>query len=123
MADFELPKLYQGVNRPAADSPQNNPEYLELVKKIQSGDRGMKIFCPHCGGVGFIRTSKQLTKLVREVTCGCRSLVCGHTFIAHFEAIRTISPAAFPDPAVAAQLPQWAQAKRLHGGEPGSEAE
>lgn len=66
----------------------------------------MKTKCPHCGSLATIRSSKQLSKLVKEATCCCTNAVCGHTFIVSVEAVRTISPAAFPDPLVAAQLKQ-----------------
>lgn len=66
----------------------------------------MKTKCPHCNSTAFIRSSKQLGKLVKEASCQCTNLVCGHTFIVSVEVVRTISPSAFPDPLVAAQLKQ-----------------
>ena len=120
MANSDLAKLYRGGAGQAADSPQSDQAYLDLVKKVESGDRGMRgVTCPHCMGLAIIRTSKQLSRLVRETTCQCQNIACGHTFVAHVEVVRTISPAAFPDPLVAAQLPQFEQAKRLHGDKAG----
>ncbi len=66
----------------------------------------MKTKCPHCSSPAFIRSSKQLSKLVKEATCQCTNVVCGHTFIVAVEVVRTISPPAFPDPLVASQLKQ-----------------
>ena len=66
----------------------------------------MKTKCPHCNSPAFIRSSKQLGKMVKEAACQCTNIVCGHTFIVSVEVVRTISPAAFPDPLVAAQLRQ-----------------
>ena len=116
MADSEFPKLYLGGAGQADDSPQNDQAFLDMVKKIKTGDRGMRgVTCPHCLNFALIRTSKQLSRLVRETNCQCQNIACGHTFVAHVEVVRTISPAAFPNPDVSAQLPQGEQAKRLHG--------
>lgn len=62
------------------------------------------VTCPHCKSRALIRTSRQLTALVKEVYCQCQNLMCGHTFVAHVEAVRTISPSATPDPQVALQI-------------------
>ena len=115
MSNPDLAKIYKIGSGLDAASPQKNPEYLALVREIESGDRGMQVNCPHCGGLSLIRTSKQLSKLVREANCQCKNLACGHTFIANVEVVRTISPAAFPDPLIDAELKQSAQSKVLHG--------
>ncbi len=41
----------------------------------------------------------------------CSNQLCGHTFVAHFEAIRTVSPSAIPHEDV--YLPMSAHAKSL----------
>lgn len=104
--DHQLAKLYPvGVGLDAA-APQSNPEFLALVSYVNSGEPGMKTKCPHCGAQAVIRSSKQLSKLIKEATCVCDNVVCGHTFIVSVEVVRTLSPAAFPDPLVATQLKQ-----------------
>lgn len=102
----ELAKIYRPGAGLDAASPQSNPEFQALVAYVESGDPGMKTKCPHCGYQATIRSSKQLSKLVKEATCQCQNVVCGHTFIVAVEIVRTISPAAFPDPLVAAQIRQ-----------------
>lgn len=105
-APNELAVLYPVGVGLEARAPQNNPKYQALVAYVESGEAGMKTKCPHCGSVSFIRSSKQLSKLVKEASCQCTNVVCGHTFIVAVEVVRTLSPSAFPDPLVAAQLKQ-----------------
>lgn len=102
----ELAKLYRPGAGLDAGAPRNNPEFQALVAYVESGEPGMRTKCPHCSSLAFIRSSKQLSKLVKEASCQCTNLVCGHTFIVSVEVVRTISPAAFPDPLVAAQIKQ-----------------
>lgn len=52
--------------------------------------------CPHCDEPAIVRTSVRLSKLVRESTLQCRNALCGHTFTAYTEIVRTISPNACP---------------------------
>lgn len=108
----QLAKIYRPGAGIDAGAPQNNPAFVALVAYVKSGEPGMRTKCPHCDSPAFIRSSKQLGKLVKEASCQCTNLVCGHTFIVSVEVVRTISPAAFPDPLVAAQLKQ---SDRWHG--------
>lgn len=78
--------------------------YRELFGAIAKGERGMKMVCPHCLSLAPIRTSRPLSRMVKEVYCQCSNVACGHTFKAMVEITMTISPSAFPDPAVAAQI-------------------
>lgn len=102
----ELAKIYRPGAGLDAASPQRNSEFQALVAYVKSGEPGMKTKCPHCSSPAFIRSSKQLSKLVKEATCQCTNVVCGHTFIVAVEVVRTISPPAFPDLLVALQLKQ-----------------
>lgn len=70
----------------------------------------MLIRCPHCKSRAHVRTSAEITPLLREALCQCSDPVCGHTFVAHIEAIRTLSPSAKPDPAI--YLPLSNQVRR-----------
>lgn len=102
----ELAAIYRPGKGLDAGSPLNNPEFVALVKDIESGDPGMKTKCPHCKSRATIRSSKQISALVREGKCQCSNLACGHTFVINIEVVRTISPAAYPDPLVSSQLKQ-----------------
>lgn len=90
------------------DLSETNPGLVAMIDYLNSGDAEnvQKTLCPHCGNTALIRSSKQMSKLVKHATCSCLNPACGHSFIVSVEAIRTISPAAFPDPEVAAQLRQ-----------------
>lgn len=52
--------------------------------------------CPHCGEPAIVRTSVLHSKLLRESALQCRNALCGHTFTAYTEIVRTISPSACP---------------------------
>lgn len=51
----------------------------------------LRVMCPHCGSKATIRTSRQLSDLVRSSYCQCSNSSCGHTFVTHTEVVRTIS--------------------------------
>lgn len=52
--------------------------------------------CPHCLSPSIVRTSVMHSKLLRESVLQCRNAICGHTFSAYTEIVRTISPSACP---------------------------
>ena len=56
--------------------------------------------CPHCKAKAQVRTSKEITPILREISYSCPDPECGHTFVVHAEAVRTLSPSAKPDPLV-----------------------
>ena len=56
----------------------------------------VSICCPHCDGLAQVRTSKSVTRLVRESYLQCRNVECGHTFVAQMVIVRTLSPSAAP---------------------------
>jgi hypothetical protein len=58
------------------------------------------ISCAHCGSKTTARTSRSLSKTLREIVFVCNDWRCGHTFAANLEAVRTLSPSATPDPDV-----------------------
>jgi len=103
--------LYKGID---AASPGRNPAYRALIKDIESGEKGMRLKCPHCGSSARIRTSRSYSKLTRIAFCQCDNVACGHTFKASIEIFLTISPSAFPDPLVAAELKQSKLAEALN---------
>lgn len=71
----------------------------------------MFIRCPHCENKATVRTSQQLTKLLRSLICQCTNSMCGHTFNAHLEAVSTISPSATPDQYVYLPISAYAKAR------------
>lgn len=60
--------------------------------------------CPHCEQPAVIRTSVQMSRLMREYMFCCTNPECGHTFVAITEVVRTLSPSATPDPSVSLPL-------------------
>ena len=68
----------------------------------------LRVECPHCGSKSRIRTSTQLSTLVRKSYCQCDNVMCGHTFVVHTEVVRTLSPPAKPNDSIS--LPAGDQA-------------
>lgn len=64
----------------------------------------MRIKCPHCKGTARIRTSRVISDLTKDLYCQCENVMCGHTFVASVETVRTISPSATPDPLINLQI-------------------
>jgi hypothetical protein len=64
----------------------------------------MVMKCPHCHSAATTRSSREISALVREVYYQCNNVVCGHTFKAMVEIVKTLSPPALADPAISAQL-------------------
>lgn len=60
----------------------------------------ISIRCPHCEGLAHVRTSKGLSRLVRECYLYCKDPECGHSFVAQVVIVRTLSPSASPRPDV-----------------------
>jgi len=58
------------------------------------------IDCPHCGQSAPVRTSRQVTRLYRELYHQCSNLDCGHTFASALSITHTISQSACPDHSV-----------------------
>lgn len=52
--------------------------------------------CPHCGTRAIIRSSEQISALVREADYRCDNIDCGHTFVVELAIVRTIVPSAMP---------------------------
>lgn len=65
-----------------------------------SGRPRMMYRCPHCKGRATVRTSRDVTPLLRELTYQCPGPECSHSFLVHAEVVRTLSPSGTPDPAV-----------------------
>ncbi len=67
------------------------------------------IYCAHCKSPATVRNSFFLSPLLRRLFCVCRNPLCGHTFVAELETIRTLSPSGTPDPDI--QLPTSTRAR------------
>ncbi len=52
--------------------------------------------CPHCDTPSVTRTSVMHSKLLRESVQQCRNALCGHTFSAYTEIVRTHTRSASP---------------------------
>lgn len=70
--------------------------------------------CPHCNNRAQIRTSHPLTQTMREVYFLCTNLVCGHSWVAHMEAVRTIAPSGIPNPNVNLPVSEREEIARIH---------
>lgn len=70
----------------------------------------MNLRCPHCKVWAHVRSSVQITPLLREKYLVCTNAACGHAFAAATEINRTLSPSAIPDPSI--QLPFSAHIQR-----------
>lgn len=63
-------------------------------------NEGTRMACPHCDAQAEIRTSRMVSKTMRELIYACTDMECGHTFVATTEIQRTLSPSAKPNPRV-----------------------
>lgn len=59
-----------------------------------------RVVCPHCGCRAQVRSSRMLSDTVGELNLLCTNDACGHRFVAHVAAVRTIAPSATPRPGV-----------------------
>ncbi len=65
------------------------------------------IICPHCNKRSIVRDSVQVTATVRELRLSCQNDDCGHTFVGQLSIVRTIRPAARPNPRVVLPFGEW----------------
>jgi hypothetical protein len=73
-----------------------------------------KTMCPHCEGPATIRSSQQLSTLVREAKGVCNNPDCGHTFKMIIEVVCSLSPPAIPNPNINLPMsPHVRKAKNL----------
>ncbi len=68
--------------------------------KANQGNRSLGPACPHCLAPAEIRTSRAISRTVREYYHHCTDPECGHTFVSHWSVVRTLSPSNAPHPAV-----------------------
>lgn len=54
--------------------------------------------CWKCGARATIQKVQTINPTLMEVGYACTNLDCGHTFVAGVQAIRTLSPGAYPSP-------------------------
>lgn len=58
------------------------------------------IECPHCGVMARVRSSEQITALVREVRYRCSNDACACQFLAQIEIVRMVQPSLQPAPTI-----------------------
>ncbi len=69
--------------------------------------------CPHCQTKARPRLRTYEGATLHSFTYQCENVACGHVFRVQAEAVRTIQPAAQPNPAVL--LPMSHAANQRHG--------
>lgn len=68
----------------------------KIQRPVRPVTARFSIQCPHCDGTAKIRTSQQVTRLVRNLHAQCQDVECGHTFGVQLQVTHTISPSARP---------------------------
>ncbi|MFG6711169.1 ogr/Delta-like zinc finger family protein [Burkholderia pseudomallei] len=58
------------------------------------------ISCPTCLGKAKARSSRMMSRTLREITYRCENDNCGHVYVANLEVVRTLVPSAVPNPEV-----------------------
>jgi len=56
------------------------------------------VHCWKCGSRGTSGKQIQVTPILIESTYSCTNPMCGHTWVAAIEAVRTLNPGAYPNP-------------------------
>lgn len=71
--------------------------------------------CPHCGARAQIKASSKVSDTLRMAYMYCTNLSCGHSWVAHIEAVRTISPPSLlcANPNVNLPISQRAEQERI----------
>lgn len=59
--------------------------------------RVLTMHCPHCRARTRVRTSKEVSLTMREITFTCTNHICGHVWVSTLEAARTLSPSSVPN--------------------------
>lgn len=62
------------------------------------------ISCPICLGKAKARSSRMMSRTLREITYRCENDNCGHVYVANLEVVRTLVPSAMPNPDVSIPL-------------------
>lgn len=75
----------------------------EAVSTRRPRSKAVAHRCPHCRAHSTVRTSREVTLTLREVTYQCSNAECGHTYVVNMEFARTLSPSATPN--LALKLP------------------
>jgi hypothetical protein len=77
---------------------QPSPQRRRRNKGNFLGGQNMAVSCPHCLDTARLRSSQQLTRLVKECRFICDG--CEHGFVAIITIDRTTRPSERPDPRV-----------------------
>jgi hypothetical protein len=69
--------------------------------------------CPHCGHRAYVRSSRFLSRTLRELSFQCRNLYCSHSWLSNLEDVRTLSPSSVPHPDVSLPMSARENLERL----------
>lgn len=75
--------------------------------------RVVTMHCPHCRSRARVRTSKEVSLTMREVTYVCTNNACGHVWVATLEVARTLSPSSTPNLSIRIPLSTHIERKSL----------
>lgn len=73
----------------------------------------ISIHCPICRTRAIARTSREMSRTMREITYRCTNDECGHTYVAHLEVVRTLVPSIIDNPEVSIPFSPAAAAAKL----------
>lgn len=73
------------------------PETMEQERPRKLAFR-LGVHCWKCGSRGTSGKQIQVTPILIESTYSCTNPMCGHTWVAAIEAVRTLNPGAYPNP-------------------------
>lgn len=76
---------------------------LQEVNRRRPRSKSVLYRCPHCRSTATVRSSREVTLTLRELTYQCSNAECGHTYVVNMEFARTLSPSATPN--LALKLP------------------
>lgn len=88
-----------GVSGTRGSRPVGGLYMHDTSTAAYSGSR-TTIGCPHCKSVLKIRSSRQISTILRQIVFACQSDDCCATFGGDLTLTHMISPGAKPDPAV-----------------------
>ncbi|WP_111935860.1 ogr/Delta-like zinc finger family protein [Paraburkholderia bryophila] len=66
----------------------------------------IRTLCPHCRELAIARTSREVSRTMKEIIYQCTDAECSHSFVVMHEAVRTLSPSAKPSAAVSLPISQ-----------------
>ena len=93
-----------------------------MTKRIDR-NRLPRISCPDCGGKTIVRSSAQVTDIVRELRVNCDSDECRARYVVQLAFISVIQRGARPNPAVRLPFAPLARPANDDNREPANDVE